>query len=58
VAAAIAVFSVCKDIYRTYSSLFQGLHQIGYTVVAFGASLVALVLAVAAGALTGGGWRG
>ena len=39
VAAAIAVYSVCKDVYRTYSSLFQGLHRIGYTVVAFGASL-------------------
>ena len=55
VAAAIAVYSVCKDVYRTYSSLFQGLHRIGYTVWAFGASLVVLVVAVAAGALTGGG---
>ena len=55
VAAAIAVFSVCKDLYRTYSSLFQGLHRIGYTVAAFGASLVVLVIAVAAGVLTGGG---
>jgi O-antigen/teichoic acid export membrane protein len=55
VAAAIAVFSVCRDVYRTYSSLFQGLHRIGYSVWAFGASLVVLVVAVAAGVLTGGG---
>jgi O-antigen/teichoic acid export membrane protein len=55
VAAAIAVYSVCKDVYRTYSSLFQGLHRIGDTVVAFGTSLLVLVAAVAAGALTGGG---
>ena len=55
VVAAIAVFSVCRDAYRTYSSLFQGLHRIGYSVVAFGVSLVVLVVAVAAGALTGGG---
>ena len=50
VAAAIAVFSVCKDVYRTYSSLFLGLHRIEYTVAAFGTSLLVLVAAVAAGA--------
>ncbi|HET6798441.1 MAG TPA: oligosaccharide flippase family protein [Gemmatimonadales bacterium] len=55
VAAAIAVYSVCKDIYRTYSSFFLGLHQIGYTVTAFGASLVVLLAGVAAGVLTGAG---
>jgi PST family polysaccharide transporter len=55
VAAAIAVYSVCKDIYRTYSSFFLGLHQIGYTVAAFGASLVVLLAGVAAGVLTHAG---
>ena len=54
-AAAIAVYAVCKDIYRTYSSLFLGLHWVGYTVAAFGTSLVVLVTAVAAGAMTGAG---
>ncbi|HET6578889.1 MAG TPA: flippase [Gemmatimonadales bacterium] len=55
VAAAIAVFSVCRDVYRTYSSLFLGLHRIGYTVAAFGISLLVLVAAVAIGAVTGAG---
>jgi PST family polysaccharide transporter len=55
VTAAIAVYSVCKDVYRTYSALFLGLHRVGYTVAAFGASLVVLVAAVAAGAMTGAG---
>ena len=55
VAAAIAVYSVCKDAYRTYSSLFQGLHRIGYSAAAFGISRVVLVATVAAGATTGAG---
>ena len=55
VAAAIAVFSVFKDVYRTYSSLFLGLHRIGYTVAAYGTSLLVLVTTVAAGAMTGAG---
>jgi O-antigen/teichoic acid export membrane protein len=55
VAAAIAVYSVFKDVYRTYSSLFLGLHRVEYTVAAFGASLVVLVAAVAAGVMTGAG---
>jgi O-antigen/teichoic acid export membrane protein len=55
VAAAIAVFSLLKDVYRTYSSLFLGLHRIEYTVAAFGTSLVVLVALVAVGAATGAG---
>ena len=55
VAAAIAVYSVCKDVYRTYSSLFQGLRRIEYSAAAFGTSLLVLVAAVAAGAMAGGG---
>lgn len=55
VVAAIAVYSVCKDVYRTYSSLFLGLHRVGYTVWAFGISLAVLVAAVAVGAMTGAG---
>jgi O-antigen/teichoic acid export membrane protein len=55
VAAAIAVYSVCKDAYRTYSSLFQGLRRIEYSAAAFGTSLLVLVIAVAAGAMTGAG---
>ncbi len=55
VVAAIAVYSVCKDVYRTYSSLFLGLHRVGYTVLAFGISLAVLVSAVAVGAMTGAG---
>ena len=55
VAAAIAVFSVCKDTYRSFASLFLGLHRVGYTVAAFGTSLLVLVAAVAVGAATGAG---
>ena len=55
VAAAIAVYSVCKDVYRTYSSLFVGLHRVEYTVAAFGTGLVVLVIMVAAGVMAGGG---
>jgi PST family polysaccharide transporter len=55
VAAAIAVFSVCKDAYRSYASLFLGLHRVGYTVLAFGTSLLVLVAAVAAGVASGAG---
>jgi hypothetical protein len=55
VAAAIAVYSVCKDVYRTYSSLFQGLRRIEYSAAAFGISLVVLVAGIAAGAMTGAG---
>jgi O-antigen/teichoic acid export membrane protein len=55
VVVAIAVFSVCKDVYRSYSSLFLGLHRVEDTVVAFGSSLIVLVVAVAVGAATGGG---
>lgn len=55
VAAAIAVYSVLKDLYRSYSSLFLGLHQVEYVVVAYGSKLLFLVAAVAAGAATGGG---
>jgi O-antigen/teichoic acid export membrane protein len=55
VAAAIAVFSVCKDVYRSYASLFLGLHRVGYTVTAYGTSLLVLVTAVAVGAASGAG---
>lgn len=55
VIAAIAVFSVCKDVYRSYSSLFLGLRRVGYTVAAFGSSLLVLVSMVAAGVMTGAG---
>ena len=55
VAAAIAVYIVLKDVYRTYSSLFLGLHRVGYTVAAFGTSLVVLLTAVAVGAMSGAG---
>jgi len=55
VAAAIAVYSVCKDVYRTYSSLFQGLRRIEYSAAAFGISLLVLVAGIAAGAVTGAG---
>lgn len=55
VAAAIAVFSVCKDVYRSYSSLFLGLHRVEYTVTAYGTSLLVLVAIVAVGAATGAG---
>ena len=50
--AAIAVYIVLKDVYRTYSSVFLGLHRVGYTVAAFGISLVVLVAAVAVGAMS------
>jgi len=55
VTLAIALFSVCRDLYRSYSSLFLGLKQVGYTVVAFGSSLVVLVGLVAIGVKTGAG---
>jgi O-antigen/teichoic acid export membrane protein len=55
VTAAIAVFSVCKDVYRSYSSLFLGLKRIGYTVAAYGSSLLVLLGLVAAGVVTGAG---
>jgi O-antigen/teichoic acid export membrane protein len=58
VTLAIALFSVCRDLYRSYSSLFLGLKQVGYTVVAFGSSLVVLVGLVAVGVKSraGLGW--
>jgi O-antigen/teichoic acid export membrane protein len=58
VTLAIALFSVCRDLYRSYSSLFLGLKQVGYTVVAFGSSLVVLVSLVAVGVKSraGLGW--
>jgi O-antigen/teichoic acid export membrane protein len=58
VTVGIAVFSVCRDLYRSYASLFLGLKQVGYTVVAFGSSLVVLVGMVAVGVQTraGLGW--
>jgi O-antigen/teichoic acid export membrane protein len=43
VVAAIAVFGVCRDVYRSYSSLFLGLHRVGDTIIAFGSSLIVLV---------------
>jgi O-antigen/teichoic acid export membrane protein len=55
VVAAIAVFSLCKDVYRSYSSLFLGLHRVEYTVVAYGTLLLVLAVVVAAGAGTGAG---
>jgi O-antigen/teichoic acid export membrane protein len=57
VVAAIAVYSVCKDLYSSYSSLFLGLRRVGYTIAAFGTSLVVLVAAVAIGAMSGAGLR-
>jgi PST family polysaccharide transporter len=55
VVAAIAVFGVCRDVYRSYSSLFLGLHRVGDTIIAFGSSLIVLVAAVALGVATDGG---
>jgi O-antigen/teichoic acid export membrane protein len=55
VAAANPVYSVLKDLYRSYSSLFLGLHRVEYAVVAYGSKLLFLVAAVAAGAAAGGG---
>jgi O-antigen/teichoic acid export membrane protein len=55
VTVAIALFSVCRDLYRSYSSLFLGLKQVGYTVVAFGSSLAVLVGLVAVGVKSGAG---
>jgi polysaccharide transporter, PST family len=55
VTAAIALFSVCKDVYRSYSSLFLGLKRVGYTVAAYGSSLLVLVGMVAVGVATGAG---
>jgi O-antigen/teichoic acid export membrane protein len=55
VTLAIALFSVCRDLYRSYSSLFLGLKQVGYTVVSFGISLLVLVGLVAVGVKTGAG---
>ncbi len=55
VAAAIAVYSVLKDLYRSYSSVFLGLHRVEYAVMAYGSKLLFLVAAVAAGAAAGGG---
>jgi O-antigen/teichoic acid export membrane protein len=55
VTLAIAVFSVCRDLYRSYASLFLGLKRVGYTVVAFGSSLVVLVGMVAIGVQRGAG---
>ena len=55
VVAAIAVYSVCKDLYGSYSSLFAGLRRVGYTIASYGTSLVVLLGAVAAGAAKGAG---
>lgn len=55
VVAAIAVFIVCKDVYRSYSSLFLGLHRVEYSVAAYGALLVVLAIVVAAGHGIGAG---
>jgi PST family polysaccharide transporter len=55
VVAAIAVYSVLKDIYRSYASLFLGLHRVEYSVAAYGTKLVFLVVAVAVGAAVDGG---
>ena len=49
VAATIAVYAAVKDVYRSYASLFLGLHRIAYTVVAFGVHLLVLVTAIALG---------
>ena len=55
VVAAIAVYSVLKDLYRSYASLFLGLHRVEYSVAAYGTKLVFLVVAVAVGAAVDGG---
>lgn len=55
VVAAIAVYHALKDAYRTYSSVFLGLHRVEDTVVAYSAKLMFLVAAVAVGAWTGAG---
>jgi O-antigen/teichoic acid export membrane protein len=55
VVAVIAVYSVCKDVYGSYSSLFVGLRRVGYGIAAFGTSLVVLLAAVAVGAVNGAG---
>ena len=47
--ATIAVYAAVKDVYRSYASLFFGLHRIAYTVVAFGVHLLVLVTAIALG---------
>jgi O-antigen/teichoic acid export membrane protein len=49
VVASIAVYAALKDSYRSYASLFLGLHRIAYTVVAFGVHLLVLVMAIALG---------
>ena len=55
VVAALAVYSVLKDLYRSYASLFLGLHHVEYSVAAYGIKLLFLVVAVAVGAAVGGG---
>lgn len=49
VVVAVAVYSLLKDVYRSYSSLFLGLQRVEYTVGAYGSKLLFLVAAVAAG---------
>jgi O-antigen/teichoic acid export membrane protein len=55
VVAAIAVYSVLKDLYRSYASLFLGLHHVEYSVAAYGIKLLFLVIAVTVGAAVDGG---
>ena len=51
VAAGIAIYAVCKELHRTFSSLFQGLRRIVDSVWAFGGGLIVLCTGVALGSL-------
>lgn len=51
VAAGIAIYAVCKELHRTFSSLFQGLRRIVDSVWAFGGGLIVLCTGVALGCL-------
>ena len=49
VAAGIALYAVGKELHRSFSSLFQGLHRILDTVMTYGSGLTVLTLGVALG---------
>lgn len=55
VVAVIALYAVLKDVYRSHSSLFLGLHEVKYTIAAYGTKLIFLVGGVAAGVAVGAG---
>jgi O-antigen/teichoic acid export membrane protein len=51
VAAGIALYAVGRELHRTFSSLFQGLHRIVDSVVTYGSGLSVLTLGVVLGVL-------